>query len=240
MKRYGEVDNLRGIAIVMMVVFHFFWDLDFLGILENTMYEGGWLVFQRITISLFILLVGISLYISYSKMKDNDTMAIVKKYGRRSLTLFAIALLISLATWLAVPDGFVVFGIIHFIALSILIALLFLRFYYLNFLLGVLLLAQGMWLPLEDVNTPWLLWLGFTYPGFYSVDYVPLIPWFGLVLIGLFLGKTFYRKRTPVRQRDLLPWLSWLGRHSLIIYLIHQPILLGLLTAYRLLLPIYF
>lgn len=236
-KRLWEIDLLRGIAIVMMIIFHFVFDLNFLGLAKIMAYEGAWLIFQRITISLFILLVGISLHISYSKIKDKSAKALLKKYGLRSIALFAVALGISLATWLVIPEGFVVFGIIHFVALAILVASLFLRFYILNLVLGLVLLVQGVFMPLQQIETSLLLWLGFNPPGFYSIDYVPLIPWFGLILLGIFLGRHFYPKgkrnfKIKEKKSGIVNILSYMGQRSLLIYLIHQPILLGLLQIY--------
>lgn len=115
-ERFGEIDALRGMAIVLMIIFHFFFDLDFLGFLKIGLYEGGWLVFQRITISLFLLLVGVSLYLSYSKMQNRDIWTVLKKFGKRSVVLFIVALGITLATGIAIPKGLVLFGVIHFIA----------------------------------------------------------------------------------------------------------------------------
>ncbi len=237
MQRIWELDFLRGLAIAMMVLFHFAFDLNYLGIAPIAVYKGGWLLLQRATISLFLLLVGVSLWLKFQKMQDQPGGIIVKEFGTRAALLFAVALLISLATWIVAPHEFIAFGIIHFIALSTLLALPFLRFYKLNLFLGAVLLASSLFISLPQINSALLLWLGFTFPGFVSLDYVPLFPWFGLVLIGIFVGKFFYIKvnLNSIVEKPRLQIVSLLetaGRKSLLLYLIHQSILLGLLQLY--------
>ncbi len=228
--RYWQTDALRGVAIAMMVVFHFFYDADYLGILQNSMYQGGWLIFQRATISLFLLLVGFSLWLSYEKMTDKSVASVLNKFGKRTAKIFAGALLVTIGTLIAIPQGFVVFGVLHFIALATLLALPFLRLGYLNLFLGLSLLAASLFYSLPVLDTPLLLWLGFTYPGFQSVDHVPIFPWFGLVLIGVFAAKQVKLRHSDAPRRFAL--LAGMGRNSLVIYLAHQPVLFALLYAF--------
>lgn len=235
MQRIWEVDFLRGLSIAMMVLFHTAFDLHYLGIVPIFAYEGGWLLLQRTTISLFLILVGVSLWLKFRKMQGQPSEIIVKKFGKRAALLFAAALLISLATWIAVPSEFIVFGVIHLIALSTLLALPFLRFYRANLLLGAVLLASSFFITLPKISMPVLLWLGFTFPGFVSLDYVPLFPWFGLVLIGIFAGKFFYMQANSIVEKPRLQFVSWFqfaGRNSLLLYLAHQPLLFAALEAY--------
>jgi uncharacterized membrane protein len=234
MERFREIDALRGIAIVMMVVFHFMFDLDYFGIYPAELYGGLWLVFQRATITLFLLLVGVSMHMSYSHMKDKRFMGVYKKFSWRSLKLFAVALVITAGTYVYLNgNGFVAFGIIHFISLAVLLGAFFVSFYELNIILGVVAIALGYVVDSITINSPLLLPLGIKYPGFTSVDYVPLFPWFGLVLIGIALGKYFYPNGERRMKVPKLPeQLAFLGRNSLVIYLIHQPILIGILSLF--------
>lgn len=239
MARFWEIDAVRGLAIVGMIIFHFAFDLNFLDMFSLSLYSGQWLIFQRAVITTFLVLVGVSLHLSYTHLLVQSSRAVFKKFLSRSAGIAGAAALVSIGTWIVVPSGFVIFGVLHLIALATLAALPFLRFHRLNLVLGLLLIAQGLWFPLPEIASPWLLWLGFSYPGFYSVDYVPLVPWFGLVLIGLFIGRSLYpngERTYPVpissNQSNLL---SRIGQHSLIIYLVHQPILLALLELYLLL-----
>lgn len=237
MVRFQELDALRGVSIIMMVIFHFLFDINFFGIYKIALYEGFLLLFQRTIITTFLVVVGISLHISYARLEDKSFANILKKYFKRSVSLFAIALLITGVTYIYLQgNGFILWGIIHLIALSVLLAIFFFRFFYLNLFLGLLTIAFGFITDSIVVDFPYLLWLGVKFPNFYSVDYVPLIPWFGLVLVGLFFGKFLYpngkRRFNIVLDFRWSEVLSYLGRNSLLIYIIHQPILIGLMYLF--------
>ncbi|MBI2079866.1 DUF1624 domain-containing protein [Candidatus Micrarchaeota archaeon] len=225
-KRFIEIDALRGIAILMMVLFHFVFDLKFLGIYDIEPYEGFWLIFQRTTASLFILLVGIGLSLMNQKYGNNYLT-----YFKRGLFILGLGFLVTLATYIYPGEGVIVFGILHFIGISILVTPLFFRFNYLNLGFAALIIFAGF--NLWTVDTNLLIWLGLAPEYFYTLDYFPLLPWFGLVLIGLVLGKYFYNREEPGIELNLkgklVQSLAYLGQKSLLIYLIHQPIILGIL-----------
>ncbi len=234
--RLWEIDALRGVAIIMMTIFHLMWDLWFFRILPDVvLYAGFWKYFQRTTAILFLLLVGVSLTISYRAEQRNRVLS-YRKYLLRGLRIFGYGLVISLAVWLA-NVGYVHFGILHCIGVSILLAYPLLPYRWPNLGLWAVFFVLGGWLETVRVDFPWLVWLGLTPPNYAPNDYFPLIPWFGVVLLGVFLGNTFYNA-----QGRLLPlpdfsafapvrFLRFLGRHSLLIYLIHQPLLLAGLWA---------
>lgn len=232
--RYWEIDVARGVAIVMMVVFHVVFDLDYFGFVSLPVHDGFWRWFALLTASLFIFIVGLSLSISYARIKDRlPGFSLYKKYLVRGATIFMLGMGITLVTWLVLGEGYVLFGILHCIGLSIIISPLFFRFPRFNLLLGILFILEGM--LITHLNGPlWLAWVGIHPAGFYSIDYEPLFPWFGLVLLGLFAGSIFYPEgiprwpvsRSPNRCAEVL---SFLGRHSLVIYLIHQPLIIGML-----------
>ena len=231
MKRFWQVDTVRGIAIIMVVVFHLFFDLDYLGILQSSMYSGGWLVFQRIAASLFLALVGISLILRYQKISKKDHANIWKTYFLGGSKILFWGLVITLATFIFAREQFVIFGILHLIGVSIILAPLFLRFYYLNLVLGILSLLIGNFIGNMVSSFKPLLLVGIPFEGFSSLDYFPLFPWFGIVLIGIFIGKFIYPylKETKIENSSLVKGLTFLGRNTLPIYLIHQPLLLGVL-----------
>src|SRR3989344_8185625 len=120
-QRIWSVDFLRGIAMLMMVWFHFLFDLNYLGFVQISLYEGFWGIFQKATISLFLLLVGVGIAISRNSKKENFAFHIIK----RSAFLFAIALLISAVTFVLFPQDWIYFGIIHMIAVSLLFSIPF-------------------------------------------------------------------------------------------------------------------
>lgn len=233
--RYWEIDSLRGIAIVMMIAYHIFYDLRFFGNSPFNPNSGILLVLGRLSALLFIFLVGVCLAISYSRVENKPEKEIIKKYLARGLKIFSCGLAITLITWLFLRDGFIIFGVLHFIGLSIILAYPFLKFKRLNLFLGIIVFAVGLLLYNQTFNFPWLLWLGFQPADLYTFDYFPVFPWFGIVLIGLFFGGTFYSKnRRKIKLPDfsglfLARIFSFLGRNSLLIYLIHQPVLIGLL-----------
>ncbi|MCX6667386.1 MAG: heparan-alpha-glucosaminide N-acetyltransferase [Euryarchaeota archaeon] len=240
--RFWEIDLLRGIAILMMIIFHLFYDLNYFNVYKVELYSGFSLIFVYLIGTMFFLLVGISLTLSYSRTKNNLTKKNLQlKYLTRGFGIFGLGLLVTLATWIYLGGkGFVVFGVLHCIGLSIIFAYPFLRFRYQNLVLGIALISAGIILKNLTFDFNWLLWLGFTPSNFYTVDYFPLLPWFGVVLIGIFIGNSLYQnnvRKFKLKDRSqfiVVRFTCFLGRHSLIIYLVHQPILIGLLYLFSL------
>ncbi len=238
--RLWEVDTWRGIAIVMMITFHLMYDLwAFGGRRDIVLYKGFWFYFQRATAGSFITLVGISLVISYNRAlaQRGTTEGLFWKFFKRGLRIFAIGMGITAAVWFS-GVGRIDFGILHMIGTSVVLAYPFLRYRRLNVALGLGLNALAEYFQTIHVPTYALVWLGLEPPNYLFLDYFPLVPWFGLVLIGIAIGNTLY---PGGRRAFLLPdWgryfpfnlLQFLGRHSLLIYVIHQPILIALLTAF--------
>ena len=236
-RRFWELDMLRGIAIIMMVVFHLLYDIAFFGGGGPEVHYGLWWHFARVTATLFILLVGISLSLSYSRLEEvgmckRDHFT---KYTKRGLKLFSWGLIITLLTWIFLRSGFIIFGVLHFIGLSIILAYPFIGHRYVNLALGAVIIPIGLYLRNFTFDSPLLIWLGFRPGYFYTFDYFPILPWFGVVLIGLFIGDFLYGGYN--RRFNLIDLsgissvrsLSFLGRHSLFIYLIHQPVLVAML-----------
>jgi uncharacterized membrane protein len=232
--RYWEIDSLRGIAIILMVASNFVTDVSFFGIYDINIYSGFWLYFARLVVSMFILLAGISLTLSYSRVKNKTAKQIHKKYLIRGAKIFSLGMVITLVTWVFIRQDFVLFGILHLIGLSIILGHFLVKRSKLNLFLGISFMLSGIYLQSLAFGFPWLVWLGFRPEGFYSVDYVPLLPWFGLFLIGMFLGGSLYPKGKRRFQlmnsgSRLLAPLRFLGRNSLKIYFIHQPVLILIL-----------
>ena len=231
--RFWEIDSLRGLAILMMISFHFLYDLNFFGNYNFNLHSGFWWLFARITAAIFILLVGISLTISYSRTKAPFT-----KYLKRGLKIFSWGLLITIATFIFLRNGFIIFGVLHFIGIAIIIAYPLIRLRIRNLILGIFFILIGIYLSAFTFNFPYLLWLGLTPASFYTFDYFPILPWFGVILIGIFLGNKLYpnAKRSfniiDLSKLRIIKLLSFLGRHSLFIYLLHQPVLIALLYLF--------
>jgi uncharacterized membrane protein len=255
MDRICWVDAIRGLAVIMMVVFHFFVDLDFFSIKHFSLDAIAWQVFGRLIAIIFIFLVGFSLVLSYSRKEAKK--AGFKKYAKRGLKIVAYGLIITLVTALLFPDNFVIFGILHFIGFAIIISYPLVKqsakqstkhsayaFSALMLILSALAIVIGLVLDKKLFTFPYLLWLGLK-PNLNMLDYFPLFPWLGVVWIGIAAGCLYVNKKVNKRKDKsdssphlanlFLNFLAFLGRHSLIIYLAHQPILAGGIWIYKLL-----
>ena len=233
-ERYREIDLVRGIALVMMIIFHTLFDLNFFNIFPVDVYTGFWRFFAYATASLFLCVVGISLTISRVRAaRYLDAGAIVKKFVFRGLGIVCLGLLVTLVTWWYLHEGFVVFGILSLIGVSVMCSPLFFRFGKMNAVLGVCVIIIG-WIFATMTGPIWLLPIGIHPAAFWSVDYTPVFPWFGVVLIGMALGDILYpngvRSFTlPRLPENAIAPLVFMGRHSLLIYLVHQPLILAVL-----------
>jgi len=229
--RLPLIDAARGAAVVAMVIYHFSWDLRYFGYIAADV-EGalGWRMFAHATAGAFLFIVGVSLVLASRGGFDS------RKFLRRLGTIVAAALTITVVTWLMFPDSYIFFGVLHHIALASVLGLAFLRLPILIVIAAAIacffappLLAA----PIFD--RPALLWIGLETEFPRTNDFVPLLPWFGMALLGIAAARLWpilVRKNYPVlRLRP--PWqLVWAGRHSLLIYLLHQPILFGSVYAF--------
>lgn len=226
--RILALDVLRGLALVAMVVFHFGWDLSFLGLGALGLADSlAWSAFGHAIAAVFLTLVGISLVLAHGGQDTGvDSLKFLKRLGVVALA----ALAVSLGTYVAMPGQFIYFGILHAIALGSLLALPFLRAPLL-----VVVVAAGLVLVLPVLvkgavfSTLWLVWLGLGPEAPPSTDYVPVFPWFGFILIGILLARALDLHRLGSLGAERVPGriLAFAGRHSLAVYLLHQPILYG-------------
>lgn len=236
--RLWEIDGTRGIAILMMVTFHVVFDLHHFGAAAIAVSSGFWRHFAQATATLFLLLVGVSLTLSYSHARRRLTgIELPVKYLKRGIRIFLYGMAITVLTWLFLPNGVILFGVLHCIGVSIMLAYPLLRYRWLTLLLGLASIAAGVAVSGVQAGTNIFLWLGVHTGDLYMFDYFPLLPWLGVVFLGVFLGNTLYPDgKRRWRLPDLSGWpmaglLAWMGRHSLVIYLVHQPVLIALLAA---------
>jgi uncharacterized membrane protein len=223
--RYLEIDLVRGISTFLMVAYHFFFDVYF----PN--YSN--IYFFAIPIaSCFILISGICSYISYSRKKS------FHNFLRRGIKLLFFSSIISLSTFILLESGLIIFGILHFFALTSFLVYPFLKYIRnknVYFLLGIFSIIFGLFLLNIKIQSYYFIWLGITPSNFFSFDYFPLFPWFGLLLIGIFFGKIFYpegeRKfKLNLKNSRITKFFAFLGEHSLTIYFLHQPIIILILS----------
>jgi len=234
--RFWEGDLLRGVAIILMVLYHLVFDLDYFAVYDIDVSSSFWLAVARAAASLFLLLVGLSLTLSHSRalllgQEDGFFFHLLK----RSVWILGLALGVTVVTYLFIGKGFIVFGVLHLIGLSLLLAYPFLRLHRANFIFGLIFILLGIYLQNISASFPWLLWLGLAPADFYSVDYFPVFPWFGVILVGMELGGLLYpgyRRRISVPDLSSSPFvrgLALLGRNSLAVYLVHQPVMIAIL-----------
>ncbi len=227
--RIPAIDLARGVALIAMAVFHFAWDLENFGIARAGLtLEPQWKYFARAIAASFLFLVGVSLYLAHSG--GVDRRAVIKRVA----LVGGAAAAITIVTWFATPDGFIFFGILHNIALSSLLALAFLRVpWWAVLAAAVAVLTAPAWARTEWLDVPVWWWTGLSQVTPVANDYVPVFPWFGWVLVGLGVARlagahgVFDRLSKPALEFQPAGLLRFFGRHSLIFYLVHQPILIA-------------
>ena len=238
--RIPLLDAARGAAMIAMTIFHFSWDLEFFGYAPPGMTsEFGWRLFARSIASSFLLIVGISFMLSHINGIRWPS------FWRRFAVVGGAAAIISLATYVTTPDRFVFFGILHQIAAASLMALLFVRLPALAiFVAGVAILALPYYFRSEMFLQPTFWWSGLAPFDPPSNDYVPVFPWTGLVLVGMAIAKFSEQSglagrlaTVPADTGQTARLLSFLGQHSLIYYLLHQPMMMAALFALTYVLP---
>jgi len=240
--RFEEIDIIRGLAIVIMIFAHIFWDLDHFGLysLNSSIYG----FFARVVPFVFFLIVGVSLIISYKKKPLHPDQE--KKYYRhlffRGLKIIVFGMILSFFSFIFVPDKPVYFGVLHCIGLSIILCIPFLKVKKFNLFFSLPTIIFGCLINQINFQNPNLLLfvMGFQpdHVFHYTVDYFPILPWFGVVLLGMVIGDFIYcGNKRRFRFPDLSVYkpaklFSWCGKHSLGLYLLHQPVIGGLLYLF--------
>lgn len=229
-RRLALLDVLRGTAIAAMIFYHFFFDLEFFGLAYLGVSESwGWIAFVRTIPATFIAIVGISLYLAHRKG------IAWRHFWWRIGYLVAAAMLVTAISYVVDPEAIIWFGILHCIAASSVLGLAFLDAPLALVIVSAALVLIAPLFAHPALNAPWLLWLGLGSEEPPSDDYNPLFPWFAFVLIGIAIARVMapyaadanwarWSPRDPVTRM-----LALAGRHSLLIYLLHQPILMGAL-----------
>ncbi len=215
--RIDELDSLRATALVMMLVLNFVTDLNHFGIM-NTETGDQWWWMARIAASLFVGISGVSYFLAHRLEYD-----FTKTSGRTKRLIFW-AFVITIITYIFEPSAYVRFGVLHLLALASIVAFPVARKPEFALGIGLILLI----IPLSSNSN--LVWLGLRETGFIAVDYFPLNPWLGIFFIGLALASRIYPEGKPLTEIQWPEKWLWFGRNTLTIYVIHQPILIGLLV----------
>lgn len=227
--RLITLDLARTLAIVCMVIFHFTFDLALFGYIPpDTMGQPFWYYFARMIAGSFLFLSGVSLWLAHGHGIRWPA------FRMRFAKVAGAAALVTIASIWFVPGGTILFGILHAIAATSVLGLLALRLPWAATLaLAALIFATAFLYRSPAFDPIWLVWTGLAENRPLMGDYVPLIPWAAPALAGIAFARALrvdqWRGTAPSRAMRLL---AFPGRHSLIIYLIHQPILIGLFNAY--------
>lgn len=236
-RRFDRIDALRGVAIVWMTAFHFSFDLNYFGWIRQDFYRSPvWTVQRGCIVSLFLFCAGLGQSVAFAQGQGWP------RFWRRWWQIAGCALLVTIGSWIMFPRSFIYFGVLHGIAVMLLLVRLAAGAGTWLWPAGAIAIAapffapaaHAAWPQLEFLNGPLFNWLGLISRKPITEDYVPLLPWLGVMGWGAAAGEWLLRQRAAL-VRGAIPRagapLAWLGRHSLAWYMLHQPVMIGALLA---------
>lgn len=232
-QRFDRLDALRGLAIVWMAVFHFGFDLNHFGLLQprqNFYADALWTLQRTAIVSLFLFCAGLG---QAAAVQAGQSW---RRFWRRWLQIFDCAILVSVGSAFMFPNSWISFGVLHGIAVMVVVVRLAapLRGRWL-WALGLVALVLPVLVASPFFDSRWTNWIGLVTRKPVTEDYVPVLPWLGVMLWGLASGRWLLARHPQVLggaiPRVLAP-LALLGRWPLSFYMLHQPVLIGLVMAY--------
>jgi uncharacterized membrane protein len=239
--RFDRLDALRGAAIVWMAAFHFCFDLNHFGYLQPVQrfqWDPFWTVQRTCIVTLFLLCAGMGQAVALQAGQGWP------RFWRRWAQVAGCAVLVSAGSATMFPRTWISFGVLHGIAVMLIVVRLVAppllardtpgRFALAAFAAAALVLPRFVHHPAFDSR--WTYWTGLVTRLPRTEDYVPLLPWLGVVLAGVLLADGLLRRRPALLAGPLpAPWrpLAVLGTWSLSFYMIHQPVLIGAIRAWR-------
>ena len=238
-QRYDTIDALRGAAIVWMTAFHFCFDLSTLGFWPQNFYSDPFWTNQRTAIvSVFLFCAGLGQAVAWQQRQSWP------RFWRRWGQIAVCALLVTAGSALMFPRSFIFFGVLHGIAVMLVLVRLTAGWGRWLWLAGVLAIAMPFiaryahvsGAPVQFLNDPGWNLLGLVSRRPITEDYVPVFPWLGVMLWGMAAGQWLLEHRSTTLATTLpraTAPLSWLGRWSLTWYMLHQPVLIGALLLVR-------
>lgn len=228
--RIQLVDLARGVALLAMFVFHFAYDLSNFGLIETDIaFAPGWRLFARCIAGSFLIIVGVSLVLATRKGLNRAA------FLKRLAMVMAAAAAVTIGTFFAMRENFIFFGILHHVAVASVLALPFLHLpVALVAVAAAVAFALPAFIAAPLLDQPWAVWLGFSHAPIQTADFVPVFPWFGCVLAGVALARLALPRLDGTAAAAWRPGsrpariICWGGRHSLLVYLVHQPLFIGL------------
>ncbi|HET9821156.1 MAG TPA: heparan-alpha-glucosaminide N-acetyltransferase [Burkholderiaceae bacterium] len=231
--RFDRLDALRGAAIAWMALFHFCFDLNYFNLLEpaqNFYRDPFWTLQRTAIVSLFVFVAGVSQALAIEAGQS------AARFWRRWAQIAGCALLVSIGSALMFPDSWISFGILHGMALMLVASRLLAPLRWPLLPLAALAIALPHWVQHPVFDTRWTYWTGLVTRKPVTEDYAPVLPWLGVMLIGLAAGRWLLAHRRDVLAGALpaaLAPLAALGRWPLTFYMLHQPVLIGAILAWR-------
>jgi uncharacterized membrane protein len=240
--RFDRLDALRGVAIVWMTLYHFCFDLNHFGWIRQDFYHDPVWTWQRSAIvSLFLLCAGAGQAVALHQGQSWS------RFWRRWAQVAACALLVSAGSYWMYPKTWIYFGVLHGIAVMLIIVRLAAHWGAWLWPLGALAIASkfiaayainlpasgGNLLFLNEKIFNWIGWIG-KLPV--TEDYVPIFPWLGVMWWGMAAAQWLLAHRRDVITGSIMHsarWLAWLGTWSLSWYMLHQPVMIGLMTLVK-------
>jgi len=238
-RRFDRIDALRGLAIVWMTAYHFAFDLNHFGwIRQDFLHDPFWTTQRSAIVSLFLFCAGLGQAVAFAQGQGWP------RFWKRWAQVAGCALLVTAGSAFMFPGSFIYFGVLHGIAVMLILVRLSAHWGAWLWLAGAVAIAlpfaatpvHGALGNLGVLNERWLNWIGFISVKPVTQDYVPVLPWLGVMWWGMGAGQWLLRARPALVQgalaRGLAP-LAWMGRWSLSWYMLHQPLLIGALLLAR-------
>ena len=211
------IDTIRGFTVVLMIIFHFSFDLNYFGIIKfDILHHPFWYAFPRIIVFLFLFATGSSLYLAH---KNSIKW---KSFFKRLALIFCWAIAISIANYILFPDNWIYFGTLHAIGTISIMCLPFLKWPRLSLVIALMLFIPSLFL---NYNLPWIEF------AHQSWDYISPFPWLGAALFGVFAAHKGL-SNVKISKNSATNALSYLGKHSLFIYILHQPVLFAIILSF--------
>jgi uncharacterized membrane protein len=226
-ERFDRLDALRGAAIVWMATFHFSFDLNYFRFTHQDFYRDPvWTVQRTCIVTLFMLCVGLGQGIAAAQGQS------LARFWRRVAQIAGCALLVSIGSWAMFPNSFISFGVLHAIALMLVVVRFTTSWGAWRWPLGLVAIALPLFVADPFFDSRWTDWIGLTTHKPVTEDYAPILPWLGVVWWGAAAAEWLLARRPSLlkgRSPAAVRPLAVLGRWSLSFYMLHQPVLIGLL-----------